>query len=45
MSLATAKKFELNIIAYDSDFLLFEEYCTPKQFVEELRKKSYDVEW
>jgi len=43
--LATAKKFELEIIAYDADFLPFEEYHTPKQFVEELGKRSYDIEW
>lgn len=43
--LATAKTFELKIIAFDADFLPFEEYRTPKQFVEELGKKSYDVEW
>jgi predicted nucleic acid-binding protein len=43
--LTTAKKFELKIIAYDADFLPFEEYCTPKQFVEELGKKPYDAEW
>ncbi len=42
--LATAKKFGLKIVAYDSDFLPFEEYRTPKQFVDELGKKSYDVE-
>ena len=43
--LATAKKFELKIIAYDADFLPFEEYYTPKQFVEELGTRPYDVEW
>ena len=43
--LATAKEFELKIIAYDADFLPFEEYYTPKQFVEELGKKSYGIEW
>ncbi len=43
--LATAKKFGLKIVAYDSDFIPFEEYRTPKQFVNELGKKSYYVEW
>ena len=43
--LATAKKFGLKIVAYDSDFLPFEEYRTPKQFVDELGKKSYEVGW
>ncbi len=43
--LATAKEFDLEIIAYDADFLPFEEYYTPKQFVEELGKKSYGIEW
>ena len=42
--LATAKKFEMKIVAYDTDFMPFEEYCTPKQFVGGLRKKPYDVE-
>ncbi len=37
--------FELKIIAYDADFLPFEKYRTPKQFVEELGTRPYDVEW
>ena len=43
--LATAKKFDLKIVAYDTDFMPFEEYYIPKQLVEDLGKKSYDVEW
>lgn len=43
--LAVAKKLGLKIVAYDADFLPFEEYYTPKQFIEELGKKSYDLEW
>ncbi|MDI6885792.1 MAG: PIN domain-containing protein [archaeon] len=43
--LAIAKKFELKIVAYDADFMPFEEYYTPKQFVEGLGKRPYDVEW
>lgn len=43
--LASAKTFKLEIIAFDADFQSFEEYHTPKQFVEVLGKRPYEVEW
>ena len=43
--LATAKAFNLKIVAFDTDFQSFEEYHTPKQFVEVLGEKPYEIEW
>jgi hypothetical protein len=43
--LVTAKVPNLEIVAFDADIQLFEEYHTPKQFVEVLGKRPYEVEW
>ena len=43
--LATAKAFNLEIVAFDADFQSFEEYHTPKQFVEVLGERPYEVQW
>ena len=44
--IATVKKYGLKfLIAYDRDFNNFEEYLTPKKFLELLKEKSYDCEF
>ncbi len=43
--LASARKYGLKLISYDRDFNNFEEYITPKIFLESLNLKAEDSEF
>lgn len=44
--IATVKALKLEkLISYDRDFESFEEYCTPKQFIESIGLKTAETEY
>ncbi len=43
--LATAKKYGARILAFDRDFQPFEEYITPKKFLEKLGYRTRETEF
>jgi predicted nucleic acid-binding protein len=44
--LAAVRKFNLrHLVGYDRDFENFDEYITPKQFIQKLNLKAYETEY